>query len=258
MAAKFASQRMGHYNSEPTWSPDGKWIAHHCTQEGDTQICVISPEGQPAGEPIPGTAPVWSPGNPEDGARLAFLCFQESHSDICMMQADGSELVNLTNSTSDEHSTAWSPDGNWLAFVSNRGNDVDVYKVCATCPEEPVAVRLTDEPRSTGWPVWSPDGSRVAYVAGEDLMLVNADRSGVTYLASGVFGPPIWQPNPSSETWQTYTSQDGSDTVRFQPETEIRFAAIEAIDTIRSLWTYPCCHSSSSRRQRCSTRPTWI
>ena len=183
-------------NQEPKWSPDGKWIAYHCSQTGETRIGVVSLDGQPAGEPIAGTMPVWSPANPDGEARLAFLCFQEGQSDICTIRPDGSDLTNLTDNPAEEHSAAWSPDGNWLAFVSNRGDDIDVYKVCATCPREPAAVRLTDEPRAVGWPAWSPDGGQCAYVdtGGQDLLLVNADRSDATYLASGVFGPPIWRP----------------------------------------------------------------
>ena len=49
------------YNREPKWSPDGKWIAYYCTQgsgiEMRTQICVISPEGIRAGEPLDGSRP---------------------------------------------------------------------------------------------------------------------------------------------------------------------------------------------------------
>jgi len=183
-------------NVEPKWSPDGKWITYHCRQGFETRVCVLSLNGQPAGEPIAGTTPVWSPVSPEGDVRLAYLCFQDIQSDICTARPDGSQLVNVTNSPADEHSPAWSPDGNWLAFVSNRGDDVDIYKVCVTCPGEPAAVRLTDEPRAAGWPAWSPDGEQVAYadVPGQTLMLVNADRSDVTFLASGVFSPPTWRP----------------------------------------------------------------
>ena len=145
-------------NTEPKWSPDGKWIAYHCNQAGETRICIVTPDGQLAGEPIAGTTPVWSPTNLDGDTRMAFLCFQAGQSDICTVQPDGSDWINLTDSPADEHSVVWSPDGDWLAFVSNRGNDIDIYKVCATCPEE--SCRDTVDRRSsvchvagvvTGW-----------------------------------------------------------------------------------------------------------
>jgi Tol biopolymer transport system component len=183
-------------NTQPRWSPDGKWIAYHCREDFETRICVISPDGVPTGNPIFGIGSVWSPSSALDGMRLAFGCTEGNHSDICVAEPDGSNLLNLTNSPEDEHSPSWSPDGNWIAFVSNRNNDIDIYKLCVTCPGEPKPVRLTDEPRAAGWPFWSPDPDWIAYadVAGNDLMLVKADRSQGRFIASGVFGPPIWRP----------------------------------------------------------------
>lgn len=48
-------------NTEPKWSPDGKWVAYPCSQAGETRICVVSTEGLRAGEPISGTMPACSP-----------------------------------------------------------------------------------------------------------------------------------------------------------------------------------------------------
>ena len=99
-------------NTEPKWSPDGRWIAYHCSREGEIRICVVSPDGQLAGEPISGTTPVWAPG--EDETRLAFICFQDNQSDICTVRPDGSQRANLTKSPAGEHTPAWSPDGTGL------------------------------------------------------------------------------------------------------------------------------------------------
>lgn len=187
------------FNSEPKWSPDGKWIAYHCKQDtGDfnepTRTCVVSPQGEPAGEPIEGGSPAWSPVGPDGEARLAFRCRGEGGvNDICTAYPDGSDLVNLTNSLSREHDAVWSPDGEWIAYVAAQDGDVDIYKICAFCVD-PRPIRLTDEPREAHWPAWSPDGTQILYEVSTDLLVVNADGSDAAYILSGIWTRPVWLP----------------------------------------------------------------
>ncbi|RPI87284.1 MAG: hypothetical protein EHM41_05500 [Chloroflexi bacterium] len=187
------------YNSVPVWSRDGNWIAYPCQQDtGDfnepTRSCVVSPQGEPAGEPIDGVISDWSPVGPDVEARLAFRSRGEGGvDDICTAYPDGSDLVNLTNSLSREHDAVWSPDGEWIAYVAAQDGDIDIFKICAACAN-PLAVRLTDDPKETHWPAWSPDGSQIAYAVGQDLMVVNADGSDALYLVSGNWLQPVWLP----------------------------------------------------------------
>jgi tricorn protease len=63
---------------------------------------------------------------------------------------------------------AWSPDSEWLAYSQNNLNfNSDVFLHAADGSEGPVNV--SQHPRSDGRPVWSPDGSKLAFVS---------DRSG--------------------------------------------------------------------------------
>ena len=81
--------------------------------------------------------------------------------------------VQVTSGPFDDSEPAWSPDGQSIAFVSNRtlpdpdrSQDADVYVVAAR--EGQVPRRLETGPGTDASPVFSPDGSWVAYVAGGD------------------------------------------------------------------------------------------
>ena len=181
-------------NMDPKWSPDGKWIAYTNLLAGKHRIYVISPDGKPAGDPIVGDAPAWSPVSLAGGLRLAFVCSQGQNHDICTVKPDGSDRVNLTNTLFDERCPDWSPDGSWLAFDAGPGGKRFIGKVCTNCPSGGEAIRITSASTPSGCPVWSPDGWQIAYMNNFDLRIVNADGSGATKLASGVHFGPIWRP----------------------------------------------------------------
>ena len=125
----------------PTWSPDGKRIAFHCsfgrifsTGTGDFEICVVNANGtgpaqitDSAGE---NKLPAWSP----DGKQIAFQSNRDGWPtlpdfvppgydtgqlgdyEIYMMNVDGTDQQNLTNHPqADDSFPAWSDDG-YLIF----------------------------------------------------------------------------------------------------------------------------------------------
>ncbi len=181
-------------DSQPEWSADGNWLAYHCAQGSETQICTLSLKSGSQPVSIPGTGPVWSPLPKADLQDFAFLCWSGGHSDICTTHPDGLIQVNLTNSPVDEISPAWSPDGQWLAYQSNQYNDISLYKICVDCGVGSTPTRLTGSESNANAPAWSPDGTSIAYLSDNDLYIMLADGSGQRVLASNVHGAPIWQP----------------------------------------------------------------
>lgn len=181
-------------NTEPKWSANGKWIAYHCMQGSETQICVQPSEGVSQVVKIPGTVPVWSPLKGAAVQTLAFLCWSHGHSDICTANPDGSGQFNLTKSTVDEISPAWSPDGKWIAYQSNQYNAISLYKICVDCGSNPTPIRMTDGKSNENAPAWSSDGMSIAYLSDTDLYVMSADGSDQRLLGANVLGSPIWQP----------------------------------------------------------------
>ncbi len=113
------------------------------------------------------------------------------------------EPVRLTEQAGSCSVPKFSPDGRWIAFQRVTGGQRDVW----TMPSEGgMAANFTTHPAVDFNPVWSPDGSRLAFVS---------DRAGVfqLWVARVQDGRPVGEPHPlptaggslSSPSW----SQDG-------------------------------------------------
>jgi len=190
--------------------------------------------------------PAWSP----DGRRLAYNSFRAldgsdgrnlfNHQNIWVVNADGSGSVPLTRLTAlstDSVEPAWSPDGRKLAFASSRafdGSDApnrnatgNIWLMNADGSGATALTRIDAAfLASSGNPLWSSDGRRIAFESQRDLdgsnagglvsniWVMNADGSGatpLTRLASASISGPAWSPNGNKLAYFSNRALDGSD-----------------------------------------------
>jgi len=129
---------------------------------------------------------------------------------IFLVDATGRQAVNLTGPDEwTDHLPRWSPDGTRIAFYSiapdSKGHRIQVINVDGKgLTDLSAALRLpADGPLP--FPVWSPDGSRIVFLAdlpaGRALAVSSADGTGGRAV---VFDPSAYDPVWSADGEQVY------------------------------------------------------
>jgi dipeptidyl aminopeptidase/acylaminoacyl peptidase len=109
--------------SEPTVSPDGKWVVYvrkswdAKANKSTANLWLVSTDGTvsrslTSAQYKSDNSPVWSP----DGRTLAFVSNRSESQQIWVTLLDGGEARQLSDLPVDVSNLKWSPDGSYLAF----------------------------------------------------------------------------------------------------------------------------------------------
>jgi serine/threonine protein kinase len=145
-------------------SRDGSRVAYSAVnQVRNIQRIALDPRtGLPTGDPSWLTTGSRSWSNPDpspDRQSVAFYSGSPSEK-LYIARNDGIGLRQLTTDPAViDRVPRWSPDGRWIAFFSNR---TGLYQLWKIRPDGSDLQQLTEVHDDVRFPVWAPDGSRIA------------------------------------------------------------------------------------------------
>ncbi|HEX8456399.1 MAG TPA: M12 family metallo-peptidase [Pyrinomonadaceae bacterium] len=176
--------------SSPAWSPDGSklvlrkvWDFYLVSADGKTQT-KLGPGGD---------EPSWSP----DGRKIVYTIGLYNQNHIYVINADGTGWTPLTSGYAGYNSPEWSPDGTKILFVGPSSTGSGGAQIYLMNPDGTERQALTT-PGANLEPVWSPDGSLIAFNRGGDIYIMRKDGSDLTRVTSGARYDmsPVWRSAP--------------------------------------------------------------
>ena len=175
--------------SDPTPSPDGKWLAFTMAKTGTlTEIWVMPIGGgdarQVTNEPDSARAmtPTWSP----DSKTILYVSTRDKQYNVYSIPLEGGKAKQMTRAPGSHRFASYSPDGSQIAFPSNRLDSGSLYgyNLYLMGPDGESsghwARQITKMNGSPGHPTWSPDGKWISFVSKD------VDTTKVVQLGNGM------------------------------------------------------------------------
>jgi TolB protein len=176
---------------------------------GTDDVWIADADGSDARRLTNSGAMEFDPTLSPDGSRIAYRhqSGDDGSTEIYAIGADGADVSRLTRNRVADWGPDWSPDGRRIVWNSAAGTEGFGFLGTTMRPDGSDVRRLSK--RYVEYPAWSPDGTKIAFMAQEpgasgsdpdyDVFVMNADGSHVRRLTTtpGEDGWPAWSPDGS-------------------------------------------------------------
>ncbi len=151
----------------PTWSPDGKYIAYMSDRSGEDELYVIPEDGK--GQEIRITqdghcwrfAPVWSPDSKK-------LLFADKNLKLYYVNIEDKKVILVDSTRNWEiRDYSWSPDSRWIAYAKPAKNNMNSVFLYSLDGRE--IHRVTDDFTDESEPVFDPQGRYLYFFSKRDF-----------------------------------------------------------------------------------------
>ena len=173
-----------------SWSPDGELIAYDDMAAEHIYLATVEGEAEPRSL-TGGFGPTWSPDGSRIAFSTWRPGWEEAKAG-CTIQLTNVEGERETEELTAGESASWSPDGRRIAFL--RDGDLFVINADGTGERKLADTAkdwgLLEDPGYRAEPRWSPDGSRLLASPAGDIVLIDVDDGQARPVASG--HDPVW------------------------------------------------------------------
>jgi uncharacterized repeat protein (TIGR01451 family) len=154
--------------------------------------------------------------------KIAFASNRDGCAQIYLMDTDGTNQIRLTNDAGNDESPKWSPDNSRIVFQSDRDfqsdsdNPIYGWDIYVMNWDGSAVLRLTSAPYDDTAPVWSPDGTKIAFQSFRNglnyqIYVMNADGSGQVNISNNNANDtqPSWSPDGTKIAFASDRDQAG-------------------------------------------------
>ena len=156
---------------DPSWSPDGKWVAYFSDESGEYQLFLKNPDGMGEARKIAlGTPasfyyePIWSP----DSKKIAF---SDKRLNLWYVDLAKGTPVKIDTDTYDAPQRTldpvWSPDSRWIAYSKTLTSHM--HAIFAYSLDQAKSLQLTDGLSDARFPAFDQKGQYLYFTASTDV-----------------------------------------------------------------------------------------